>query len=902
MANAIHNWGVDIPYMAWLNLCAMLMYMISLHQHGLELDYAEFEEAALTDWCKYVSEEYGIECKTLKDPPKLKNLKDWFNFKEALYAWALDKRGHSLDTPLAYLLHDYVSISDDQYSETYDSISQMLIATTHMHGTHYMKDNAVLHKCLKYCTVGGIGTTQVSMYESTHDGQKAYLAIEVMAKGSAGKASIWKCCYELLEAVRYTNWNGQMLLAKMVDTLEWTFITLAKVGEELSETWKVEYLCCAAAAEGLNTAKAMILGNNKKMNDFVKAKNFLLLNNGCSDSGKKCTQGISAVKSMGQKKKPKKLSSAKKILINDYDPKKDHIPNKEFRALSPDSQSKWNEHRTATRVLGTLTMTLAPGSSDNKKLPTQSDLERYKIAREHAKKTIAMINMATAQKRLAAKSQLKPSPVAKKVSIADATVLKDTDDSDDSKVEVTPPKKKKILGTNLGVRDTKWWIDSSPLLMVVPLTLELYMAVINTLSLIDRKAGTSDIRYVKGLHIRDVHHHSGLMDALVDPNPLQCDLDSHADTCCGSAYCLLIEYKGHVVTVAPYHDEYKPMKVKIVMVTTLGEDPKDGQLYILLIHEALYFGDHLKQTLLNPNQLQANGLLVDDAPHQFDPKSSHLIHEPKTGISIPLCLDGVISNFPSLKPTWEEYNMLPHIELSSDMPWDPHSTKYAEREENCVGTVHTWDGELQPGVFDQQEANNLNHHVCSVHSYLNSWEITGITDDGDDFMNRLTDMVSETGPDASQNLEGWTTHMICQINVTANNPTGDSIDGMKDKTLYLQWRRWGGWSHSQLRSGAQSWPHRYRQNNGTAWWMQHLTQCDPPLRPAYAISMHLGRGSSDSILTIWGTQTWRASGTRTPSLWRLPQSDSIHVVRSLPMAWASTSHTPLPGEGTNPLD
>ena len=147
--------------------------------------------------------------------------------------------------------------------------------------------------------------------------------------------------------------------------------------------------------------------------------------------------------------------------------------------------------------------------------------------------------------------------------------------------------------------------------------------------------------------------------------------------------------------VAPYHDEYKLMKVKIAMITTLWEDLTDRQLYILLIHEALYFGDCLKQTLLNPNQLQAHGLLVEDVPHQFDPKLSHLIHELKSRISIPLCLDGVISTFPSLKPTWEEYNLLPHIELTSDMPWDPHSVEYAEREENCVGSVCTQDRELQ---------------------------------------------------------------------------------------------------------------------------------------------------------------------------------------------------------------
>ena len=77
--------------------------------------------------------------------------------------------------------------------------------------------------------------------------------------------------------------------------------------------------------------------------------------------------------------------------------------------------------------------------------------------------------------------------------------------------------------------------------------------------------------------------------------------------------------------VAPYHDEYEPMQVKIATLDTIWEDPMDGQLYILIIHEALYFGDHLKQTLLNPNQLQLHGLLVKDAPRQFDPKSSHSI-------------------------------------------------------------------------------------------------------------------------------------------------------------------------------------------------------------------------------------------------------------------------------------
>ena len=165
-----------------------------------------------------------------------------------------------------------------------------------MHGTHYQRDNAILHEVLKHCTARGIGATQVSKYEKDHNGRKAYEAIKEMAEGTAGKASFRKQCYELLKAVKYTNQNGQMLLAKTIDILKKTFITLSKVGEELSKTHKVEYLHNCAATERLNMAKAIILGDDEKLNNFVKAKNFLLLNDGCSDAGRKHVQGISAAK------------------------------------------------------------------------------------------------------------------------------------------------------------------------------------------------------------------------------------------------------------------------------------------------------------------------------------------------------------------------------------------------------------------------------------------------------------------------------------------------------------------------------------------------------------------------------------------------------------------------------
>jgi len=70
-----------------------------------------------------------------------------------------------------------------------------------------------------------------------------------MVEGTARQALMRKHCYKLLEAVKFMNQNRQMSLVKTINILEKTFITLSKVGEELSETHKVEYLHNSAAAK-----------------------------------------------------------------------------------------------------------------------------------------------------------------------------------------------------------------------------------------------------------------------------------------------------------------------------------------------------------------------------------------------------------------------------------------------------------------------------------------------------------------------------------------------------------------------------------------------------------------------------------------------------------------------------
>ena len=52
----------------------------------------------------------------------------------------------------------------------------------------------------------------------------------------------------------------------------------------------------------------------------------------------------------------------------------------------------------------------------------------------------------------------------------------------------------------------------------------------------------------------------------------------------------------------PYTDSYELIKdVPMVQGTTQYTNPKTAWTYILIFNEALWMGDHMKHSLLNPN-------------------------------------------------------------------------------------------------------------------------------------------------------------------------------------------------------------------------------------------------------------------------------------------------------------
>jgi hypothetical protein len=161
------------------------------------------------------------------------------------------------------------------------------------------------------------------------------------------------------------------------------------------------------------------------------------------------------------------------------------------------------------------------------------------------------------------------------------------------------------------------------------------------------------------------------------------ELDTHADTCVAGANTMVLDLTGKTVSVTPFcESEYEAIdEIPVATVATAYDCPNTGKVYVLVINEALYFGERMNHSLLCPNQLRANGVRVDDCPKQFDENSLHSIYVPEHDLTIPLELRGVISGITTRLPTEAELEDLTmHVPLTSELEWDPHASAFASNE------------------------------------------------------------------------------------------------------------------------------------------------------------------------------------------------------------------------------
>jgi hypothetical protein len=113
-----------------------------------------------------------------------------------------------------------------------------------------------------------------------------------------------------------------------------------------------------------------------------------------------------------------------------------------------------------------------------------------------------------------------------------------------------------------------------------------------------------------------------------------------------------------------------------IVTTAMAYDAPNGHMYILILAQSIYLGGLLDYSLICPNQLRSNGIIVDNAPKRLSPNplmATHSIFVPNDDLRIPTDLKGVISYFITQTPTLQEIETCKWIMLTSENDWDPHS-------------------------------------------------------------------------------------------------------------------------------------------------------------------------------------------------------------------------------------
>ena len=96
---------------------------------------------------------------------------------------------------------------------------------------------------------------------------------------------------------------------------------------------------------------------------------------------------------------------------------------------------------------------------------------------------------------------------------------------------------------------------------------------------------------------------------------VRCELEIRADTISADKNSRALAYTGQSCNVKGFHDSsFDSLNyIPVAQVATAIE--QDGQTFVLVINEALYFESSMDHSLINPTQIRSSGIPVCDDPY-----------------------------------------------------------------------------------------------------------------------------------------------------------------------------------------------------------------------------------------------------------------------------------------------
>ena len=157
------------------------------------------------------------------------------------------------------------------------------------------------------------------------------------------------------------------------------------------------------------------------------------------------------------------------------------------------------------------------------------------------------------------------------------------------------------------------------------------------------------------------------------------ELDSHADTCVLGKNALLFMDHECPVNVVGYDKSHGTQHRNLPTVSgaLAYDDPNSGAAIMLIVHQAILVTS-MSNNLLCPMQIRMNDVELNDTPKFLTENPTSKTHA-ISGLDqdghkhiIPFTLHSVTSYIPTRKPSREEFDTCPRIELTCELPeWDP---------------------------------------------------------------------------------------------------------------------------------------------------------------------------------------------------------------------------------------
>jgi hypothetical protein len=159
--------------------------------------------------------------------------------------------------------------------------------------------------------------------------------------------------------------------------------------------------------------------------------------------------------------------------------------------------------------------------------------------------------------------------------------------------------------------------------------------------------------------------------------------------------------------------EGETQSLRIVSAAMGYTIPESGQTVLLIAHQSM-FSPSLNHNLLNTMQMRLHDVIVNETPkfQSLNPtKLSHSISVRGDNVEdvllIPLELHGVVSCFPTFKPTQLEFETCDRYELTYESPeYDPSATTFHDQES---GTMDSWGNIKVSG-----DCHPKRRQVCSL--------------------------------------------------------------------------------------------------------------------------------------------------------------------------------------------